>query len=219
MANRQVTKASMAAQPSEKHKVIIGLAGGPGSGKSTVADEFEKLGCAVIRADVLNHEILRRPAIIKQVRTWWGERVLGADGQIDRETLGEIVFNDENELKKLTDLVHPLVEARQQELIQGQQDDPQVKAIVLDVPLLFEVGQNTLCDTVIFVRAEESVRLSRLQKRGWTAKKAKKAENLQFALDTKGKMSDHTLDNNSSIPVLARQVAKLFSLLVLEKRP
>ena len=204
----------------QNQKLTIGLAGGIGAGKSTVAQEFAKLGCAVISADELNHEVLRRPEVIERIRQWWGPGVLDDLGRVDRSALGQIVFNDPGQLKKLTDLVHPLIVDLQGDLIRAHQDDPRTKAIILDVPLLFEVGQNELCDKVVFVATDEQIRQKRIENRkGWDKKKTKNAENLQFALDTKAKMSDYRVQNNSSIPGLAVQIAKLLSALMQENNP
>ena len=204
----------------QNQKLTIGLAGGIGAGKSTVAQEFAKLGCAVISADELNHEVLRRPEVIERIRQWWGPGVLDDLGRVDRSALGQIVFDDPGQLKKLTDLVHPLIVDLQGDLIRAHQDDPRTKAIILDVPLLFEVGQNELCDKVVFVATDEQIRQKRIENRkGWDKKKTKNAENLQFALDTKAKMSDYRVQNNSSIPGLAVQIAKLLSALMQENNP
>ena len=197
-----------------KNMSIIGLTGGLGSGKSTVARQFALLGCAVIDADALNHEVLARPEIIQQIQHCWGPEVLDPDGQVDREALGRIVFQEKTELDKLMALVHPLIFEREKQLLEAYKRDPAVVGVVLDVPLLFEVGQDKWCDCVVFVDAEESLRYERLRRnRGLEAEKARKIEKKQMALDMKAKMSDHVIRNNSSIPELSRQVEEFFSLL------
>ena len=200
------------------NKLIVGIAGGVGVGKSTVARELGKLGCAVISADAINHQVLQEPEVAERIDQWWGGQVTGSDGKIDRKALGNIVFNDAIAMKKLTDLVHPIIEKRQKALIQEYLADENITAIVLDVPLLFEVGQQGICDSVIFVRADEKVRIERLKAgRGWDVGRIKKIEKMQLELDIKAKMSDHMVENNSTISVLAAQVAEVFSF-VLEAR-
>jgi len=202
-------------------KPIIGLAGGIGAGKSTVAEEFRKIGCAVISADKINHEVLSRPDIIQNINRWWGKKakIVKPDGQIDCEVLGWIVFDNGNLLKQLTDLLHPLIFQREKELLQTYQKDPEVVAIVLDIPLLFEAGQDKLCDFVVFVRADEALRYERLrQKRGWDAEKIKKIENFQISLDKKAKKSEYTVDNNSGIPTVSSQVKKVLSTILNNKK-
>ena len=197
------------------NKPVIGIVGGVGAGKSTVAAEFGKLGCTVISADELNHQILRRPEVVEQVRQWWGPGVLDSQGQIDRQKVGKIVFDDQKSLDQLTGLVHPLIGRRQEELMAGAQEDPDVVAIVLDVPLLIETGQREMCDFLVFVETSEAVRRARLRNKGdWGPDRAKKVEKLQLALDIKARMSDYRVQNNSGAPDVAPQVASLLSMIV-----
>ena len=197
-----------------QNKPIIGLTGGVGSGKTTVAQQFAKLGCAVIDADELGHELLTRQDIIQQLKKWWGLKVLGHDGQVRRDAVGAIVFQEDQELKKLTDLLHPLIAGKEKELLESYNHDPEVVAIVLDVPLLFESGQDKWCDFTIFVEAEDEIRYERVKKRKkWEVETTKKVQKKHLALDMKRKLSDHIVRNNSSIPDLAEQTAKIFSLV------
>ena len=202
----------------KKGPVIIGITGRLGSGKSTVAQEFARLGCALIDADKINHEILTRPEVIDQIHRWWGPAVLDSQGKIDRNALGSIVFADEMALKQLTDLVHPLIAQREKELIGKYRQDSAIAAVVLDVPLLFESGQDKWCDFVIFVEADDHIRLERVTKRRWTSEKIKNIENLNLALDNRAKMADHTVRNNSGILDLTKQVVELYSKILEIKR-
>lgn len=195
-----------------KKKLIIGLTGAPGAGKSTIARQFEKLGCAVINADQLNHEVLTNPNVIQKIVSWWGEKVERADGQLDREAIGRIVFEDREKLNQLTQLVHPLIAEREKELISLYQGSFEVAAVVLDVPLLFEAGQDKWCDIIVFVDCEEPIRQKRLKKsRGWEEEKRKKIENLQLGVNFKAQKADYVIRNNSSISEIAVQVKTLLN--------
>jgi dephospho-CoA kinase len=200
-----------------KNKPIIGIVGGMGSGKTTVAGLFSGLGCAVISADELNHELLRKKDVIDQIVAIWGPGVVGESGQIDHKVLSDKVFANKEELDKLMSLLHPLIQRRQDELIEKYRSDGKIAAIILDVPLLYEVGWQEYCDAVVFVACDEEKRYAQLAKRGhWDRAKIKKIENFQIALDKKAQMSEYIVENKSSIPDLAKQVAKLL-ILVLEK--
>jgi len=201
--------------PCKSKKPVIGLVGAVGSGKSTVADEFGKLGCGVVKADVLNHQILREKNVVAQVVMWWGDKVLDGCGGVSRDKIGEIVFDNPEELARLTKLVHPRILELQRLMVQGYMANPAVKAIVLDVPLLVEVGWEKQCDCLVYVEVAEAIRRGRLrEKRGWGLEKIKKIENLQIVLDKKAKMSEYVVSNSSDIPDLALQVAKIFSLIL-----
>ena len=145
--------------------------------------------------------------------------MLGPNGQVNRQVVGQIVFQDDNELGRLAALVHPLIIEWEKQLLQGYQADTDYRAVVLDVPLLVELGQEKLCDFVVFIRTDESLRQARLSRqRGWEVEKTKKIEKLQIALDTKEKMSDYVICNNSNIPELFKQVSNIFANMVRQKR-
>jgi len=144
--------------------------------------------------------------------------VLGPNGQVNRQAVGQIVFQDDNELGRLAALVHPLIIEWEKQLLQGYQADTDYRAVVLDVPLLVELGQEKLCDFVVFIRTDELLRQARLSRqRGWEVEKTKKIEKLQIALDTKEKMSDYVICNNSNIPELFKQVSNIFANMVRQK--
>jgi len=194
-----------------KHKPIIGILGGIGSGKSAVAAEFARLGCAVIDADELAHKQLNEPKTKEEIIELFGQKVLGKDGNIDRKVLGEIVFCDKKKLLSLTKIIHSPVLAQTERLIKQYQRDNSVKAIVLDMPLLMEVGQYKRCDTLIFVKCDLQKRLERAKKLGiFNENQLKIRENLQISLDNKANIAEDTIDNNSGLMALARQVSELF---------
>ncbi len=198
-------------------KSIIGIVGSPGSGKSSVSQEFEKAGCAVINADHINHELMTHPDVISEIVEAFGQAILNPDGQIDRKILGDLVFKEKKALDKLNNIVHPRIFEREKELIEQYQSDPNIKAIVLDVPLLLEVGQQSWCNAIIYVHADQEVRHQRLQEsKGWDLEKIKNVEKQQLTLDIKQEISDHMISNNSSISDLAKQTAKILPL-ILEK--
>ena len=194
-----------------RHKPIIGIIGAIGSGKSTVAREFSKLGCGLIDADKIAHEQLGKTLVKERIIGLFGGDVLDAEGQIDRGKLGKIVFSDVDKLSRLTGIIHPPVLQRCGQLIDEYNRDDSVKAIVLDMVLLVEAGWLEKCDRVVFVDCEESKRIERVKKKGcFSEKDIKIRENFQISLDSKIKVADNVLSNNSGFSALARQVNEIF---------
>ena len=195
-------------------KPIIGILGGIGSGKSTVAAEFAKLGCKVIDADKIAHELLDEPSVKEKVVGLFGRSILNPEGKIDREKLAEVVFADSEKLSLLNAIIHPLVLQRAEEIIEQYNRQNQVKAIMLDMPLLVEVGWDKRCDKLIFVDCEKKLRLDRAKKLGFDKNQVKIRENFQISLDNKANLADNTIENNSDFSVLAKQVVNIFSYIM-----
>ncbi len=192
-------------------KPIIGILGGIGSGKSTVAAEFAKLGCKVIDADRIAHELLDRDTVKEKIVGLFGEAVLDSSGRVEHKKLAGVVFACGDKLECLNRVIHPLVLARAEELIEQYNQQNQVKAIVLDVPLLVEVGWNRRCDRLIFVDCEQKIRAERAKKLGFDKNQFKIREKFQISLDNKASLADNTVENNSDFSAMVRQVADIFS--------
>ena len=196
-------------------KPIIGILGGLASGKSSVAAELAKLDCAVIDADKIAHELLDEPSVRKEVINSFGQAILDHMGKINRRKLADIVFADGDKLSTLNQILHPLVLARAERLIEHYNRQQQVRAIVLDMPLLVEVGWDKRCDRLIFVDCKPQIRLKRAKKMGVLGENQLKIrENFQISLDKKATIADNTVDNNSGFSALAKQVADIFSYIV-----
>lgn len=196
-------------------KPVIGLVGGVGSGKSTVARMFAELGAAVIDSDRLGHEQLQRPEVLSQLRSWWGPQVVTAAGVADRSAISRIVFHDAAELSRLEALLHPLIDQRRKELVADLERDPAIRAVVLDAPKLLEAGLRGLCDRVVFVDSPRDERLRRVaETRGWSEDELNRRENLQFSLDKKRSMSDDVIVNHSDIEALRHEVEQVFSAIL-----
>ncbi len=196
-------------------KPVIGLAGGIASGKSLVADILAELGAGVIDADDLNHQVLHSDEVRRQIQKWWGQDTYDEAGLLDRRRLAEIVFNDPAERNKLEDLTHPRVNELRDQRRNEFEADERIHAIVLDIPLLFEVGQDALCDQVIFVEANEHARIQRAsEQRGWDAAELRRRETLQIPLDIKRQRSDHIVENKSDINTLRERVARVYHQII-----
>lgn len=191
---------------------VIGILGGIGSGKSFISRLFADLGCAVIDADHLAHEVLMLPEVRDQVKQIFGAGVLNDDGTVNRRQLAEKVFQDSYLLNILNDLVHPRVIEKAEALIRFYQENQSCKAIVLDIPLLVEVGWENRCDFLVFVECSVENRLRRLATgRDIDENQLKKRENFQISLDKKAKIAHYRINNNSDESEVAEQVAQVFS--------
>jgi dephospho-CoA kinase len=198
-----------------KKKPIIGILGGLGSGKSTVAAEFAKLGCAVIDADEIAHDLLERKAVKKAIVASFGQAGLDPEGKIDRKALADIVFADADKLSTLNRIIHPAVLRQAEQLIRRIKGQNRVKAIVLDMPLLVEVGWTERCDRLVFVDCKRKLRAERAKKLGIFGKNQHKIrENFQISLDKKVNIADNIINNNSGFSALAKQVVEVFSYIM-----
>lgn len=145
---------------------IIGLTGGIGSGKSTIARLFQAEGIPVYIADEEAKKILDLPETIKKVSQTFGDSII-FDGKIDRKKLSEIVFKNPDKLKILNDLIHPLVKKHFDDWVDKHKEFPYV---VKEAAILFESGSYKYCDIIITVVAPEEVRIQRVISRDNTAK-------------------------------------------------
>lgn len=197
---------------------LIGVAGGIASGKSLITEQLRSKGAAVVVADLAAHDVLKLEEVKQAARERWGEAIFGPDGEIDRPRLGKIVFapapEGPAELEYLEHLVHPRV----RQIIRQQVDElvtqPQTRAIVLDVPLLFESGWNEFCDTVVFVDAPRDVRACRASERGWSEEEFNRREAAQQAVESKRQRSDVVIDNSGSKQAAQAQVDRFWQNLI-----
>ncbi len=194
-----------------ERKPVIGILGGIASGKSTVAAEFAKLGCKVIDADKIVHSLLERKSVREEISASFGRAVFDAAGKIDHKKLARTVFTDADKLSGLNGIIHPLILERAEQLMEQYSHQDQVKAIVLDMPLLVEVGWVKRCDKLVFVACREDLRADRAKKMGFDKKQLKIRENFQISLDNKVDLADNTVENNSDFSALVRQIADIFS--------
>lgn len=199
-------------------KQVIGLLGAVGAGKSRVAAIFGQLGCGVVNADAITHQLLDREDIRRQIVDLFGPDVVAASGSVDRKRLGEVVFSDSDQLQRLTSLLHPAILRVIESEIRRFQENPDIRAIVLDVPLLMEVGWHERCDVLVYVHTPEALRRQRLEKfRNMDKIQQKKRENLQISLDKKKEVANFIVDNNSDVSDLGKQVEAIFSAIQVRR--
>lgn len=200
-------------------KLLIGLVGGIGSGKSAVARAFATRGGMWISADKIAHEALEQPQITTAVKQNWGPDILLATGAVDRKKLGGIVFADPIERVKLEFLVFPWIETRIREAIAESDANAESRFTVLDAAIMLEVGWNNLCDRLVYIHTPREVRLQRLaQNRGWTPEELIRRERAQLPLAWKAARADAVVDNSGSLEETDAQVGRIVEDLASRER-
>lgn len=187
----------------------IGLTGGIGSGKSTVAALLVERGARLVDADRIAREVVApgTPGLAAVVEAF-GDGVLGPDGGLDRPALAAVVFADPEQRARLDAVVHPLVRARAAELVAAAPEDA---VVVQDVPLLVETGQAGSFDVVLVVQADLEVRLTRLVERGMTREDAQARIRGQATDEQRAAVADVVLVNDGTRDELADQVAAFWA--------
>ena len=177
--------------------IIVGLTGSVASGKSTVAGWIRETGITVHDADAAVHSLLAANGqAVSEIIATFGLDIGASDGGIDRRKLGEHVFVNPADRKKLELILHPLVRQHRDQFLQDQQRLGR-QIVVLDVPLLYETGSDGLCDYVIVVYAgEETIRHRALSRLGMTAEKLSGILAAQMSAIEKCKRADFVLDTD-----------------------
>jgi dephospho-CoA kinase len=191
--------------------VYLGLSGGIGSGKSTVAKIFADLGAVVIDADAISREVLE-PGQIGYENTilTFGESVLSESGSIDRKKLAELVFQNPSQLAKLEAIIHPAVIAR---VAQIRESLPATAIVVYDTPLLVEKNLKAQFDKVIIVLADEQIRKDRLITRGLELTDIEARISNQATDSQRSEVADYIINNNGTLAKLQDNVTKVWKQL------
>jgi dephospho-CoA kinase len=190
--------------------VLVGLSGGVGSGKSTVARLLAAHGAVVIDADAIAREVVEpgTPGFDAVVARFGTDIV--AHGRLDRAALARIVFGDEHARADLNSIVHPLVARRSDEIAAAAAPGA---VVVFDVPLLVESGVTQRYDLVVIVLASEPVRLARLAARGMDAADARSRIAAQAGDEQRSAVADVLIRNDGPLTELADQVDALWTRL------
>ena len=187
----------------------IGLTGGIGSGKSTVAGLLAARGARIVDADRIAREVVEpgTPGL-EAVVAAFGPGVLTAEGALDRPALAAVVFADPDARRRLDGIVHPLVRARAAELVAAV---PPNAVVVQDVPLLVETGQAGSYDLVLVVEADLDTRVRRLVGRGLSEEDARARIAAQATDEQRRAVADVVLDNSRTVEDLETQVERFWA--------
>jgi dephospho-CoA kinase len=192
--------------------LLVGLTGGIGSGKSTVADLLARHGAVILDADAFARDAVRggTDALADVVRRF-GDEVLGPDGELDRPRLAAIVFADREALADLEAIIHPEVRRMIADGIQSHLDTDDV--VVLVNPLLIEMGTHRDCDVVVVVSASPETQVARSVARGMDEADVRARLGAQLPLDDRARAADVLIDNEGTREELEAEVDVLWQHL------
>lgn len=194
-----------------KKPFVVGLTGGFGVGKSSVAQLFKNLGADVIDADKIAHDAMKKGSpVFDPIIELFEEALHPAGKKMDREKVAEIVFNDPKRRKELEAVIHPYVYKKIQEKIEASQS----RVVLVEVPLLFEAGFETLCDKVLTVTCNSSIKLKRLKRKRFPEQEVRARERAQMSESMKAQKADFVLDNSKSIYQTQREIERLWAKFV-----
>ena len=189
----------------------VGLTGGIGAGKSTVADLFSQKGAVVIRSDELARQVIEpQTPGFQQVIDRFGKDFVNSEGYIDRAKLAQIVFQDDAALKDLENIIHPLVRSKTNQIIDQHTSET---IIVNEIPLLLEKKMESLFDFLVIVISSEKNRLERLAQRGLTAEQATARMAKQVSDEERKAAADFLIVNDGNLDQLEADVEKIWQTL------
>ena len=190
--------------------MIIGLTGGIGSGKSTVARAFETLGAAWVDADDVAREIVTpgEPAL-SAIKQRFGDSVINLDGTLNRASLRDIVFKDPAQRQWLESITHPRIRERLLQHLDRLESEG-APYVLLVSPLLFESGQNTLVNRTVVVDIPKALQLTRtLQRDGVSESQVRAILAAQLSREQRLAKADDVIDNSGDHASMMQQVARL----------
>jgi dephospho-CoA kinase len=195
----------------------VGLTGGIGCGKSTVAGMMRELGCRVIDADEISRNLAQpgRPAY-NEIVTAFGKEILQADGRMDRAKVAHLVFSDASKLVTLNKILHPRVIAEEErQLVEIARTEPGAVAVI-EAALLIEAGHHKILERLIVVwcRPEQQIeRLINPRGRAMSRDDAMQRIAAQLPLEEKRRMATDEIDNSGSLAATQKQVEELVARL------
>lgn len=187
--------------------MIIGLTGGIGSGKSAAGIEFEKLGITVIDADEIAQKAsLKNSKAYKEIVEYFGATILDNSQNIDRRKLRNIVFNNDEQKKKLEQILHPAI----REDISFAISNSKSPYTIIMVPLIYETNSKDNYNRILVIDCDEDIQISRAVTRdGASEEDIKKIINSQATKKERLSIADDVINNNSSIEKLSEKVLHL----------
>ena len=203
--------------------IIVGITGGIACGKSTFAQLLVEKGAISINVDQVGHQLLKRgSSVMDKLIAAFGKGILDESGDVSREKLGTIVFNDKSARESLNAIMHPPIvqqsRARARQLVE---EDPTC-VVLIDAPLLIEAGAQDTVDIIVVVAASTEIQLQRIldrsiaQNRPLERSEAQTRIDAQMPLSKKIEYADFVIENNSTVDELRQEVSLLWQELQRE---
>lgn len=197
--------------------IVVGIAGGIASGKSTVAQIFTRFGAKVIDGDQIGHEVLRQKDVIDAAVSRWGMEVIDEDGGVRRGAIARHVFGKstaaDRELAYWEGVMHPRIDEEIRKRIEAHRTSGQVPAVILDAAVMFKTGWHRQCNYLVFVDLPENLRRQRARERGWSDAEFENRERIQTPVEVKRQLADFVIDNSGTFDQTYEQVRAVWSLL------
>ena len=193
-------------------RLVVGLTGGIGSGKSAAADEFARLGATVIDTDAIAHELTGPGgAAVADVQRLFGGALVDASGAMDRNRMRELVFSDAKAKRRLESMLHPMIRAESERRIAAAFAERAAPYAVLVVPLLVEsTGYRERIDRVLVVDCPESLQVARVRQRsGFAEEEIRRIIASQIQRQRRLAAADDVIDNSGTIAALQQKVGRL----------
>ncbi|WP_339172776.1 dephospho-CoA kinase [Paenibacillus sp. FSL H7-0943] len=197
--------------------MIIGLTGGIASGKSTVSALLVNKGARLVDADVIAREVmLPGHEVLAAAAKQFGKEILFPDGTLNRAKLGEIVFQDPVALQTLNNLTHPAIRQEIKDRMYSMEQEEPKRLIIVDIPLLFESGLETLFHEIVVVYVPREMQIARLIERNrLSLEEAEARLNAQMDIEQKRNKADYIIDNSGDLAYTEQQVAVFWDRLGL----
>ncbi len=196
---------------------IVGITGGIGTGKSSVAGIFAGKGIRVLDADEISREVTGVDgAALPEIRELFGSKAIDPKNSLNRKYVASLVFSDRTKLDKLSAIIHKYVFERISAEIDLERNRG-TKLIVMDVPIPVKKGFADICNQIWVISADESVRLERLVERGMDADEAKRRMSMQMTREEYEDLADFVIVNDGTREELMSQVLKIIDKELLER--
>ncbi len=190
--------------------MIIGLTGGIATGKSEASKIFKNMGCFIVDADKIAKELtVKGSPVLQKIEESFGKDILTSNGSLNRKKLAGLIFSDKGAKLQLERILHVYIIREINEIVAEKYDQAD---IIIDAPLLFEVGLDRICDKVIVIYAKHSIQIERFINRdNISSSEAEKRISVQMPIEEKMILADIVIDNSFSIEQLEKNIKKTYS--------